>query len=355
MAGQTAVLNFRGMLEEGMEDQEQEEEPVIPLQAQRAPRENKKCSGCHDVKPIAEFHKSKRRFDGYQAYCKPCCQKLHTTWRDSRPAVAPCVTRKFCGGCKLEKAASEFHKDRKRTDGLQCQCKACTTLLHKKWRDERKRADRPVAERKACRACAETKPAEEFGRDARAADGLQSRCKVCNTQYFNLWAAQRRLAKNPGIARRKTCGICGEEKLAEEFRLAREGTSEDRLVANCKDCTNAKRPRDSSDSEAEPAQQQRRPGVLQLRPAAAPTTVVRARARPVAAAARPARRGSGGIPVSPAGRGAAFSGAAAGSGGSDEPPPADSPLFGSLQEQVMGSDEPWQQALNLSLDFSTGL
>lgn len=74
-----------------------------------------------------------------QAYCKPCCQKLHTTWRDSRPAVAPCVARKFCGGCKLEKAASEFHKDRKRTDGLQCQCKACTTLLHKKWRDERKR------------------------------------------------------------------------------------------------------------------------------------------------------------------------------------------------------------------------
>ncbi len=84
----------------------------------------------------------------------------------------------------------------------------------------------------------------------------------------------------------------------------------------------------------EQAQQQRRPGVLQLRPAAAPTPVARARARPAAAAARPARRGSGGVPVSPAGRRAASSGEAAGSGGSHDPPPADSPLFGSLQEQV---------------------
>lgn len=49
------------------------------------------------------------------------------------------MTRKFCGGCKQEKPASEFHADRKRTDGLQCQCKACTAQQHKKWRDGRRR------------------------------------------------------------------------------------------------------------------------------------------------------------------------------------------------------------------------
>ena len=38
---------------------------------------------------------------------------------------------------------------------------------------------------------------------------------------------------------------------AQEFRLAREGTSEDGLVANCKDCTSAAiHLRESTESEA---------------------------------------------------------------------------------------------------------
>lgn len=35
----------------------------------------------------------------------------------------------------------------------------------------------------------------------------------------------------------------------QDFRLAREGTSEDGLVANCKECTSGKRMRADSDSE----------------------------------------------------------------------------------------------------------
>jgi len=72
-----------------------------------------------------------------------------------------------------------------------------------------------VAERKTCRACGESKAAEDFCLDSRATDGLQSRCRQCFTQYFTLWAAQRRLAKRPDVARHKVCAMCGLDKLAE--------------------------------------------------------------------------------------------------------------------------------------------
>lgn len=72
-----------------------------------------------------------------------------------------------------------------------------------------------VAEQKTCRACGESKAAEEFCLDSRATDGLQSRCRQCFTQYFALWTAQRRLAKRPDVARHKVCAMCGLDKLAE--------------------------------------------------------------------------------------------------------------------------------------------
>jgi len=51
------------------------------------------------------------------------------------------VALKLCGGCKQQKPAAEFYADRKRSDGLQCQCKACTSQHHKNWRDARRRSE----------------------------------------------------------------------------------------------------------------------------------------------------------------------------------------------------------------------
>ena len=76
-----------------------------------------------------------------QSHCKECMARLHTNWRNKRPEVtAPAVSSKVCGGCKKEKPASEFYADRKRKDGLQCQCKACTAQHHERWR-AKKRAE----------------------------------------------------------------------------------------------------------------------------------------------------------------------------------------------------------------------
>lgn len=69
MTGQIAALNFRGMLEEGMLD---DQEPMAPPERQNlAPHDHKKCAGCQLEKPFAEFHKSKRRYDGLQVLILP--------------------------------------------------------------------------------------------------------------------------------------------------------------------------------------------------------------------------------------------------------------------------------------------
>lgn len=41
----------------------------------RAPRKLKRCPGCDTVKPASEFHKNKGRSDGLRSYCKPCALK----------------------------------------------------------------------------------------------------------------------------------------------------------------------------------------------------------------------------------------------------------------------------------------
>lgn len=82
-----------------------------------------------------------------QSYCKGCTAKQHANWRTARPERAPSVASKLCGGCKQQKTASEFYADRKRSDGLQCQCKACTSQHHKNWRDARRRSKRSILPR----------------------------------------------------------------------------------------------------------------------------------------------------------------------------------------------------------------
>jgi hypothetical protein len=50
---------------------------------------------------------------------------------------------------------------------------------------------------KACRRCGETKPRDEFHRNCRTNDGLNTRCKVCNNAVRRAW-----YAANPAHARK---------------------------------------------------------------------------------------------------------------------------------------------------------
>ena len=40
----------------------------------------KRCSGCANLKPLADFSKNKRKADGLQSYCKSCAAHNSATW-----------------------------------------------------------------------------------------------------------------------------------------------------------------------------------------------------------------------------------------------------------------------------------
>ena len=45
----------------------------------------KECSKCKETKPRSEFHKQKRTRDGLQCYCKECKNLVHRAWIKQNP------------------------------------------------------------------------------------------------------------------------------------------------------------------------------------------------------------------------------------------------------------------------------
>ncbi|MFE9441548.1 endonuclease VII domain-containing protein [Streptomyces sp. NPDC006602] len=94
---------------------------------------------------------------------------------------------KRCTGCKRDLSVAAFAQDRNRSDGLQVRCRECVaeySAAH--YRRRREAMGKPVREKvdvpaghKLCRTCGEVKPHSEWHRNARASDGLSTRCKAC--------------------------------------------------------------------------------------------------------------------------------------------------------------------------------
>ena len=116
---------------------------------------------------------------------------------------APVNGRKACSKCRVEKDVSEFHKDRRRKDGLKLWCKQCKHTSWAKWRriNREKQAAQQrtwmqrnqerwltpnapspfTATKKTCSACKEEHPrvAAFWYPDSTKRDGLDSRCVEC--------------------------------------------------------------------------------------------------------------------------------------------------------------------------------
>lgn len=107
---------------------------------------------------------------------------------------------------------------------------------------------------KTCGACGVRKLASEFNRMGRAKDGLQGRCRGCqsdskkswraaNLDHVNAYQTARRDALAPprpipSPAPFKRCGTCGETKVLADFRRKRKGR--DARQGDCKPCANKK-------------------------------------------------------------------------------------------------------------------
>ena len=85
--------------------------------------ENKQCSTCNEVKPIADYNVKSDSKTGYSARCKMCDKKARKTKSPRIP-----VTKeggKKCNKCKVEKPLADFARNTSRPDGLHPECRVC--------------------------------------------------------------------------------------------------------------------------------------------------------------------------------------------------------------------------------------
>jgi Recombination endonuclease VII len=93
---------------------------------------------------------------------------------------------KKCPGCETRKAASEFGRNVRTSDGLAYYCKECFGAISKaSYRRRRALLGRTVAERRGpapegmkwCNDCQEYRPTADFPRNKRSKDGFMVYCK----------------------------------------------------------------------------------------------------------------------------------------------------------------------------------
>lgn len=101
---------------------------------------------------------------------------------------------KICSKCKVEKAVSEFYKDRKEKDGLNYWCRSCSKIIAKKNRSRYREINlnRKVNRRgkKRCGMCYEFLPRMLFISNQTNKDGLEAICPDCKA-LFNLTSLAR--------------------------------------------------------------------------------------------------------------------------------------------------------------------
>lgn len=103
------------------------------------------------------------------------------------------MSAKKCRICETVKALEEFSKNRGTPDGLQYRCKVCARLTTKAYGERNKaRNIDPSCEPKICGVCKALKQSNEYGRNARNKDGLQTACKACTHSYLVAYHEQNK-------------------------------------------------------------------------------------------------------------------------------------------------------------------
>lgn len=88
----------------------------------------KACASCRQTKPVDAFHRSKRRRDGREPYCKPCRAAMHKGLDPRRPdpnRVEAGPGEKVCARCRTSKPVADFPPGKKWRDGLFPYCREC--------------------------------------------------------------------------------------------------------------------------------------------------------------------------------------------------------------------------------------
>lgn len=95
---------------------------------------------------------------------------------------------KVCGCCKAELGLEKFGKDKYRADGLNWKCKICNTTSAKKTYSSRilNEAYKEVS-RKNCWSCKKELPVASFNKDKTTSDGYKNMCRDCCLVRVREW------------------------------------------------------------------------------------------------------------------------------------------------------------------------
>jgi hypothetical protein len=165
-----------------------------------------------------------------------------TVLKNKKPAKQIIFERKqtgnkSCNNCNEVKSVSEFATDKYNNDGLQRKCKTCQSDIAKKINEKNKLKNSlknaVVAETKKCLGqCRQTKPCDAFWKDKMKPDGLQSICIECRKTAI--------AKKTSDITEtEKECKECCEIKSLDDFHKSKTGEFGRHNI--CCDCRSAER------------------------------------------------------------------------------------------------------------------
>ncbi len=89
----------------------------------------KVCRVCGETKELSEFHRRARNPDGRVGICKSCKSIYDVELRKRRIPVLP--SAKTCSRCGVYREAGAFNKNKANADGLNSWCKSCHSEYYK--------------------------------------------------------------------------------------------------------------------------------------------------------------------------------------------------------------------------------
>lgn len=209
--------------------------------------QQKRCGRCKAVQPVDQFRRDRSNKDGLTSWCKSC-------WKEFRASldydIDPAIREKRCSRCKTIRPVGEFSAYRKSRDGLCSWCKSCVNE-HGRHRSATLNYEvDPALRDKRCGKCKVVKPVGEFQRNRRNSDGLQANCRACMKEINRDWY-ERNKPKMAGLSRawaaknpEKAKAIGRRSNLKRQYGLTSEDY--DRLLesqggkcAGCGDCSDA--------------------------------------------------------------------------------------------------------------------
>lgn len=217
---------------------------------------SKRCTKCHEVKPLEEFPVDKRKRDGRCPRCLVCnakhCREARwakkgipeSEWpRLHREVEARAARRnsvpdgcKRCSRCDEVKPLEEFPAHTNTRDGRGSQCHVCRAkrARERQWEsqgippedwprlharhalNENMRHLNAIFGGKWCPGCEQHLPREYFYRNSSNADGLSGSCKACQSARD---AAYRRTPEGRAVK-----NGCGQRRRAKIRNLPTDGT-----------------------------------------------------------------------------------------------------------------------------------